>query len=612
MRRRTPRSEHRTAAHRARDRRWYLGALFADAIGNGLWTPSALIFFTRAQGMSLGATGAALTLGGVIGLLSIPLSGTLIDRWGALPLIQLSNLLRGAVFLAYPLISSVWQLTALAAVLSACERLFWTANTPALERVVGKGDLLPLLGTQNMLRTVGWMAGAGLAALVSGALLQHPDRLHLIAWLNGATFLTAALLTSGVRLPDRTTDPSDPRQTFATAEPAWRSILTNRPFVTLCLTQLAFALMADSLAVMLPLVALDVLHGPPWLPAAALIASSVSLLLVQRPSLRYYARQGSPLRPLRLACVVFSVAFMLLAPAHRLTSALAVPLVLTAAVAGACANALFAPVMTLLANETAPEQRKGHYSAIFQLAWGTAAVLAPAVGTFLLTAGNTVLWLTLGGLSGATAALTSLIPPWQQRRHVHMAKQAQPCRIVIAGISGAGKTSLAAALSRRLGIRHIEMDALYYGPHWSRSAEFTNDVAQVTASEAWVCDAQYHWIVGDLLAARTHLFVWLDLPRHTVMHRVIRRSFSRVLFRRRLWHGNTETWHTLLFSPRHPVRWAWTQYGTRRAETAAYFARHPEVPVVRLRTASQARRWLRSMLPTNPRPEGTDGQPTSS
>ncbi|MEU5248275.1 hypothetical protein AB0G81_29985 [Streptomyces asoensis] len=37
-------------------------------------------------------------------------------------------------------------------------------------------------------------------------------------------------------------------------------------------------------------------------------------------------------------------------------------------------------------------------------------MLAPAVGAFLLTAGNAVLWLTLVALGAATAALTALVP----------------------------------------------------------------------------------------------------------------------------------------------------------------------------------------------------------
>ncbi|MFE6049900.1 adenylate kinase [Kitasatospora sp. NPDC056446] len=170
-------------------------------------------------------------------------------------------------------------------------------------------------------------------------------------------------------------------------------------------------------------------------------------------------------------------------------------------------------------------------------------------------------------------------------------------RIVIAGISGAGKTTLAAALSRRLGIRHIEMDALYHGPDWTRRPEFEDDVRELTEGPAWICDAQYHRIVGDLLGTRADTFVWLDLPRHTVMHRVIRRSLLRATTRRVLWNGNTETWHALLHDPHHPIRWAWTHHATRRTETATFLAAHPHAHVIHLHTAPQARHWLHTLSP---------------
>jgi adenylate kinase family enzyme len=40
---------------------------------------------------------------------------------------------------------------------------------------------------------------------------------------------------------------------------------------------------------------------------------------------------------------------------------------------------------------------------------------------------------------------------------------------VVVGTSAVGKTTLAAALSRRLGVPHIELDALYWGPGWTRA-----------------------------------------------------------------------------------------------------------------------------------------------
>ena len=77
-----------------------------------------------------------------------------------------------------------------------------------------------------------------------------------------------------------------------------------------------------------------------------------------------------------------------------------------------------------------------------------------------------------------------------------------------------------------LDIRHIEMDALYHGPGWTHRAEFADDVERATRAPAWICDAQYHWVVGDLLGERADTFVWLDLPRRTVMSRVLRRSVA--------------------------------------------------------------------------------------
>ena len=49
---------------------------------------------------------------------------------------------------------------------------------------------------------------------------------------------------------------------------------------------------------------------------------------------------------------------------------------------------------------------------------------------------------------------------------------ARPHRILVAGTSGAGKTTVAAALSARLGIPHTDIDGLYHGPGWTPRPEF--------------------------------------------------------------------------------------------------------------------------------------------
>jgi len=64
-------------------------------------------------------------------------------------------------------------------------------------------------------------------------------------------------------------------------------------------------------------------------------------------------------------------------------------------------------------------------------------------------------------------------------------------RVWVIGISGSGKTTLAAELARRLGVPHIELDAMHHGPDWAEPdlEQFRAEVAAVVAGEGWVVDA---------------------------------------------------------------------------------------------------------------------------
>ncbi|WP_067819127.1 adenylate kinase [Actinomadura kijaniata] len=166
-------------------------------------------------------------------------------------------------------------------------------------------------------------------------------------------------------------------------------------------------------------------------------------------------------------------------------------------------------------------------------------------------------------------------------------------RVLVAGISGAGKSTLADRLAEHLDLPRHELDAMHHGPGWTPRPEFVDEVRAFAATDRWICEDQYHGKLGDLLWERADTVIWLDLPRRTVMFRVLRRSFGRALFRRELWNGNRERWRDWA-DPDHPVRWAWSQYDRKRAKTAERIARHPGVRVVHLRTARRTRRldWL--------------------
>ena len=84
-------------------RRRFVSATVIDAVGSGLWMPFALLFFQRAQGIRLVDAGAALSIGGLVGLCFIPLIGRYIDRIGLIPLLVGCNVIRFIGFAYYNL-----------------------------------------------------------------------------------------------------------------------------------------------------------------------------------------------------------------------------------------------------------------------------------------------------------------------------------------------------------------------------------------------------------------------------------------------------------------------------------------------------------------------------
>ncbi len=172
----------------------------------------------------------------------------------------------------------------------------------------------------------------------------------------------------------------------------------------------------------------------------------------------------------------------------------------------------------------------------------------------------------------------------------------RPARVLVAGASGAGKTTLAARIGDRLGIPHVEIDALFHGPGWTQRREFVDDVRRFCAADAWVTEWQYER-VRHLLAMRADLLVWLDLGRARVTWQVTARTVRRRLRREQLWNGNVEPplW-TVVTDRQHIVRWAWSHHPLTAPRVAAVRAERPELVVVRLPERRAVDRWVAGPL----------------
>jgi adenylate kinase family enzyme len=172
----------------------------------------------------------------------------------------------------------------------------------------------------------------------------------------------------------------------------------------------------------------------------------------------------------------------------------------------------------------------------------------------------------------------------------------RPKRILIAGVTGVGKTTLAAELARRLDIPHTEIDALYHGPDWSYRESFLSDVAALAASDEWVTEWQYN-SARPQLAARADLLVWLDLPTRVMLTRLVIRTVRRRVHRTELWNGNHEGPLWKFFTGRdHIIRWGIQTRSKYREIVPALEDDSTHPLIVRIRTNRDLIWWLAGPL----------------
>ena len=154
--------------------------------------------------------------------------------------------------------------------------------------------------------------------------------------------------------------------------------------------------------------------------------------------------------------------------------------------------------------------------------------------------------------------------------HPALGKNHRVRRVVVVGVSGSGKSTVASALSRAMHAPHIELDALYHGPGWQPRDEFVVDVLRLIAAPTWVVDGNYQ-AIREQVWSSADTVVWLDLPRSVVMRQVIRRTVTRWALRAELWNGNRERARTWLRAS-HPIRWAWVKHPEYRETYARALA----------------------------------------
>ncbi|HWC30291.1 MAG TPA: hypothetical protein VG845_09435, partial [Dehalococcoidia bacterium] len=138
-------------------------------------------------------------------------------------------------------------------------------------------------------------------------------------------------------------------------------------------------------------------------------------------------------------------------------------------------------------------------------------------------------------------------------------------RIVVWGMTGSGKTTLARRLGGHLDLAVVELDAIRHARGWDSTGwdEFAAILERRLdgAPQGWVSDGSYSHIMHIYLS-RADTLIWLHLPWRVSFWRLFKRSVTRAWTREPVYdeEGPRESWRLLFFDQKSILWWSISQH----------------------------------------------------
>ena len=105
-------------------------------------------------------------------------------------------------------------------------------------------------------------------------------------------------------------------------------------------------------------------------------------------------------------------------------------------------------------------------------------------------------------------------------------------RVLVIGISGAGKSTFSRQLAQRTSLPLVHLDKEFWQPGWKETPreQWRAKVADLITREAWIMDGGFGASL-DLRLPRADTVLWFDYPRLICLARALKRvatSYGRV------------------------------------------------------------------------------------
>ncbi|MGW4440063.1 MFS transporter [Streptomyces sp. NPDC004596] len=380
-----------------------------NSLGNGLYFPLGVLYFTRIVGLDATAVGLGMTVAGLVGVAAGVPAGRAADRWGTR---RVGALLWGGTGVAtasYVLVGSyagflvaVICATGLQMASRGVQGALYADVLPPATRVEARAYL-------RMVTNVGMGAGGALGAVA----LQVDTRgayLTVIA-LNALSFAGPALLLPRLPLAPHA------RERAAAGAPAgegWRAV-RDLPFLAVTVLNAVLVVQYTLSEVGLPLWIVERTTAPRWTAALLMIVNCVLVALLQVRVARRASRVATAVRAMGWSGLLLAAACAVYALSAGLSPVWAVLSLTAGAVVQVFAEVLSAAGGWTLGYELADARAHGVYQGVFGAGASAGMMAGPALVTVTAIAHGALGWAVLGAVFALAGLCVAPAVRWARR-----------------------------------------------------------------------------------------------------------------------------------------------------------------------------------------------------
>jgi MFS family permease len=368
--------------------------IFLNYVGYGAVLPFEIIYLHDGRGFSLGIAGLVVGLITGVAVVTAPVAGQLIDRFGARAVATVAGVALAAGYIGLAFARS----PALAFVAATIAGAGNGALNPSQSTLVATLAPPALRHRATAVSRVAANVGAGIGGGIGGLVAAYGLTGFVALFLaNGASYLVyVAVLVTVVR------DTARPEPITG----GYRHVLRDRAFVHLAVTNVAMIAVGWGVFTWLvPPFAGTALGISPQLIGLLLLANAATVAVAQVPIARL--AEGRRRAVIMALAGWMFVGACLLVVAAGAGAGMAYAALFTALIVVGVGECFHTTVLMPLVADLAPAGLRGRYMASMGLSWWIGLAIAPALGTQLLGVSPAATFLAAAVVAG-TAGMSAL------------------------------------------------------------------------------------------------------------------------------------------------------------------------------------------------------------